>query len=152
MEDLESLTELWLDLAAEQLQFGSHLAVEENRESIRMTLAGHVASETVLVAQTPDVVGFVSFELAEGMFEERQKRGRIQNLYVDPEWRDSGIGSALLEAGQTELQKAGADIVAIEALAENQRARDLYEERGFHPHRIEYERSLQNDTHTKGER
>lgn len=151
-EDLEALTDLWLDLAAEQLQFGSRLAVEENRESIRVTLAGHVAADTVLIARTPAVVGFVSFELADGMFEERLERGRIQNVYVDPAWRDQGIGSALLEAGEDALREAGADAVAIETLAGNERARDLYEDRGYRPHRIEYERSLESDTHTKDER
>jgi ribosomal protein S18 acetylase RimI-like enzyme len=149
MDEIEAITGMWLDLAAEQLQYGSHLRVEANRETIRIDLARHVASETVLVACEEEVVGFVSFEMADGVFEERVRRGRIQNLYVEPGWRDRGVGSALLEAAETALEDAGAEAIVVEAMAPNERARRLYERRGYEPHRVEYERPLETDTDTR---
>lgn len=148
MDDVEAITDMWLDLAAEQLQHGSHLRVDANRETIRIDLARHMAEENVLVARAEGIVGFVSFEMADGVFEERVRRGRIQNLYVVPEWREGGIGSALLEAAESALAEAGADTVAIEAMAGNVRARRFYERHGYDPHRIEYERPVETDTHT----
>jgi ribosomal protein S18 acetylase RimI-like enzyme len=151
MDDIEVISEQWLDLATEQLQYGSHLQVSANREAIKMALARHVAEGTALVARAGSVVGFTSFEIADGVFAERVTRGRVQNLYVDPAWRDRGVGSALLDAAEAALADAGADRIAIEAMAPNEDARRLYEDRGYEPHRIEYERPAQNDTHTSEE-
>jgi ribosomal protein S18 acetylase RimI-like enzyme len=146
MEDVDEITEQWLDLAAEQLQYGSHLRVSANRETIRIALARHVTEGTALLARAEDIVGFVSFEVVDGAFEERVARGRIQNLYVDPAWRDRGVGSTLLAAAESALAEDGIDRIAIEAMASNENARRLYESRGYDPHRIEYERSLEPDT------
>jgi ribosomal protein S18 acetylase RimI-like enzyme len=146
MEDMDAITEQWLDLAAEQLQYGSHLRVSANREAIRMALARHVANGTALLARVEGVVGFVSFEIVDGVFEERVTRGRIQNLYVVPKWRDRGVGSDLLDAAESKLAEDGADRIAIEAMAANENARRLYESRGYDPHRVEYERPAESDT------
>jgi ribosomal protein S18 acetylase RimI-like enzyme len=159
MDDVDALAERWLDLAAEQLQYGSHLRVSANRDAIRMALAGHVAEGTALVARAGAIVGFVSFEIVDGVFAERVTRGRIQNLYVDPSWRDRGVGSALMDAAEAALADAGADRIAIEAMASNENAKRLYESRGYGPHRVEYERPVDgesrspvgNDTHTNEE-
>ena len=152
MEDVDEITEQWLDLAAEQLQYGSHLRVSANRETIRIALARHVTEGTALLARAEDIVGFVSFEVVDGVFEERVTRGRIQNLYVAPAWRDRGVGSALLDAAESALADAGADRVAIEAMAANEDARRLYEDRGYEPHRVEYERPIESDTQTSNGR
>jgi len=150
-DDLEAITDQWLGLAAEQLQHGSHLRVSENREAIRMALARHVAEGTALVARADGIAGFVSFEIVDGVFEERVTRGRIQNLYVDPRWRDRGVGSALLDAAEDALAEAGADRIAVEAMVPNDDARRLYESRGYEPHRIEYERPAGDDTRTRSD-
>ena len=149
MDDLDAITEEWLDLAAEQLSYGSHLRVADNREPVRMTLARHLADGTVLVARESGIVGFVSFETVDGVFEERITRGRVQNLYVKPACRDRGIGSALLDAAEEALAEAGVEVVAVEAMARNRDARQLYENRGYEPHRVEYERRVESDTHTR---
>jgi ribosomal protein S18 acetylase RimI-like enzyme len=65
---------------------------------------------------------------------------------VDPAWRDRGVGSTLLAAAESALDEDGIDRIAIEAMASNENARRLYESRGYDPHRIEYERSLEPDT------
>lgn len=142
MDDIDEITTLWLDLAGEQLQYGSHLRVSANREAIRMALARHIADGTALLAREEVAVGFASFEIVDGVFEERVTRGRIQNLYVEPGSRDRGVGSALLEAAESALTEDGADRIAIEAMAANQNARRLYESRGYDPHRVEYERTV----------
>jgi ribosomal protein S18 acetylase RimI-like enzyme len=150
MADIDEITQLWLDLAAEQLQYGSHLRVSANREPIRIALARHIADGTALLARAEGVVGFVSFEVIDGVFEERVARGRVQNLYVEPTWRDRGVGSSLLGAAESALAEDGVDRIAIETMASNEHARRLYESRGYDPHRVEYERSVKNDTRTGG--
>ena len=151
IDDVDAIAEQWLDLAAEQIQYGSHLRVSANSEPIRMALAKHVSDDTALVARAEGIVGFVSFEIVDGVFEERVTRGRVQNLYVRPGRRNCGVGSALLEAAESALAEAGADRIAVEAMAPNEDARRLYERRGYEPHRMEYERRVENDTQTNQE-
>ncbi|MFC7007667.1 GNAT family N-acetyltransferase [Halalkalicoccus salilacus] len=75
-------------------------------------------------------------------------RGTVHNLYVVPERRGEGIGSALLEAAETELAADGADRICLEALVGNEEARRFYENNGYGPHRIEFEKRVETDNST----
>ena len=56
--------------------------------------------------------------------------GRIRRLYVRCAWRNSGIGSALLE---TLLTIARQSFCTVRLRAENAKAARLYERKGFEP-------------------
>ncbi len=47
------------------------------------------------------------------------------------------------------LRQAGADILALEAMADNESARRFYRRHGYRPHRVELEKSMRSDTHSK---
>lgn len=150
MDDLEAVVEAWVNLARDQRQHGSHILPGENRDPILMRLAGHVVDGTLLVARnTTGILGFVMFELEEGAFKQDATRGIIYNVYVTPDARDQGIGTALIEAAEANLGAAGADVIALEVLADNADARRLYRNLGYRPHRIEFEQAVKSDTHTK---
>ncbi len=57
----------------------------------------------------------------------------IETLVVLPEARGAGVGSALLDAVDAELESAGVHDVLIGAFATNTEAIRLYERRGFRP-------------------
>lgn len=147
-DDLDVLVDQWTALARDQRQYGSHLAPEANRETIRRHLAAHAATNTLLVARDNGIHGFVMYEIETGSFEQTTTRGLIHNIYVVPASRNQGIGTQLLEAAETSLQAAGADVVAIEALTANEDAARLYRRHGYEPHRTEFERPLESDTHS----
>ncbi|MFB6173303.1 MAG: GNAT family N-acetyltransferase [Halobacteriales archaeon] len=149
VDDVEALADQWIALAAEQREFGSHLRAGANREAMRMMLAARAAEDRALVAREEGIVGFVTFDLAEGSLVEDAQRGLIENLYVVPPARDRGVGSALLSAAETALADAGADVIAIEAMADNEAARRLYRRRGYEPRRISYERPAGSDNDTR---
>ena len=147
LEDLDRVVELWVALAAEQRAHGSHLTAESNRALMREALAGHVVDHTCLVARSgdrdpPPVVGFVSYDVERDGLDRDVDRGVVQNLYVVPEARDRGHGTELLRAAESALAAAGVDRIALEAMAANEAARRFYEERGYEPHRLTYERRL----------
>ena len=146
--DLDALADAWVALASEQRQHGSHLAAADNRTAMRSVIAAHVVAGTCLVARTDGggLAGFVNVGLEEAGLQSDAVRGMIHNVYVAPEERGAGVGSALLEAAEAKLAERGADVVAIEALAENAGARRLYERRGYSPHRVAYERTTETDT------
>lgn len=149
MEEIDEIADRWVDLARGQRAHGSHLLAERNRSSIRDTLARNVIADGVLVARDPDIVGFVTFGPETGAYEEDVDRGVVQNLYVRPDRRDEGLGARLLDAAEERLADAGADVVSLEAMAENADARRFYERNGYRPHRVELEKRLESDTDTK---
>jgi ribosomal protein S18 acetylase RimI-like enzyme len=155
-DDVDAVTDMWVALAAGQREHGATLRAEANRATVREWVAQSVVTGELLVARDPDTdavtdgtgssdpdpVGFVGFSLERGDYERDAVRGTVSNLYVKPERRGEGVGAALLDAAERELAEAGADHVALEALADNDRAREFYAERGYGPHRVELTKSL----------
>lgn len=146
------IAEHWRDLATGQREHGSHILPDANETAIREAIIRHIVGDTLLVARTEgDIVGFVMFTVERGTYEQDVMRGIIENLYVNVEQRGDGIGRALLEDAHASLAKRGADVVALEVMADNEEAREFYRRLGYAPHRIELERPMENDTHSKGD-
>lgn len=138
---LDSLVDLWLDLAHDQRAHGSHLCVAENESQIRESLSQRLVVGGVRLARIDDEpVGFTTFYPEQGVFEQDHSRGIIENLFVVESRRGEGVGTALLEAAVDALQESGADRIALDVLAANEQARSFYRDHGFEPHRVELER------------
>ncbi len=152
-EDLETLAEWWVALAAEQREHGSHVLAAPNRETIHEVLAGHRFHGGVLVARLDgELAGFATFAVEDGSFALDASRGVLSNLYVRPERRRRGVGTALLEAVETRLAERGVDVLRLEAMAENEAARRFYRANGYEPHRVTMERPLTGSQAVTGER
>lgn len=152
--DVDALADLWVALARGQRAYRSHIRAEPNRLTAREAIARAVVTDRVRVARDPDLVGFVMYDVEAGRYDQDVVRGVVHNVYVTPDHRGEGVGSALLAAAEAELAEAGADVVALEAMADNEAALDLYERRGYRPHRVELEKRVdasQNDTHSSGD-
>lgn len=151
-DDVDGVTDLWVRLAAGQREHGSHLLPEENRTTIRESVARHAVSNTLLVARAGGLVGFAMVTVEPGAFAQDCTRGVVENLYVVPDRRGEGVGTALAEAAEARLADRDADVVSIEVMAENGRARKLYRQLGYEPHRVELEKPAESDTHSKDRR
>lgn len=147
------LTELWIELATDQRQHGSHLRAEDNRQQIHETMLQHIVSGTAFVARCAEdaggegVVGFVTFGTESGRYAQDSVRGIVHNIYVEPQAREGGIGAALLDAAERELESRGVDVVGLQAMADNDAAISFYRQRGYTPHRVELEKPINGDTH-----
>lgn len=153
-EDVDRLADDWVDLAREQRAFGSHVLPAENRETIRQTFAAYRLDDSLLVARVGDgIAGFASFTVECGSFELDAARGVLSNIFVRPEYRDRGIGSALLARAEDELADRGVDVVVLEAMADNEDARRFYRRHGYDVSRVAMERPIdphgESDTHSK---
>ncbi|MFW6383996.1 MAG: GNAT family N-acetyltransferase [Halodesulfurarchaeum sp.] len=143
MADLDALVESWIALVESQRAFGSHIAGESNRTVARHLLAEYVDAGMVAVARAEaELQGFVMFYEETGTYEQTVRRGVVENIYVRPEGRGAGIGSALLDHAEAALADRGIEVVSIAAMAENDSAIDLYEGRKYSPYRIVFERPL----------
>lgn len=149
INDVEALVDCWVELAADQRQYGSRLLAEANRKPVTDSIAQHVVTDGLLLARESDVLGFVMFHVEEGRYQQDATTGVIVNLYVRPAARNRGIGSALLSAAESTLSEQGVDTVTLEVLSANEAARRFYARHGYRSHRIELEKRIENDTHSK---
>jgi len=150
-DDVDELTEMWLSLAREQREHGSHILSGENRTVIREAMARHVVGDALQVARDGGVVGFVMFTVESGSYEQEYIRGVVENLYVAPDRRGEGVGARLLAAAETVLENRGVEAVSLEVMADNDRARSFYRRQGYDPHRVELEKPTESDTHSRGD-
>ncbi len=165
-DDADTMADRWVDLAADQRNYGSHLEAADNRDRIHETMLQHVVTDTALVARELSeagveegadadgdaLVGFVTFGRETGSYTQDVARGVIHNLHVVPDHRRGGVGSALLSAAEATLAARGVDVVALEAMATNDAARAFYRHHGYSPHRVELEKALESDTPTTDDR
>ena len=159
IDDLDAVTDLWVDLARDQRRHGSTLLARANRPAVREWVARSTVTGELLVARSTAVegrttvrsdaggeptavIGFVGFTLERDGYERDHTRGVVSNLYVRPERRGEGVGAALLAAAEDALAEAGVNAVALEALVDNERARSFYAEHGYEPNRVELRKSL----------
>lgn len=153
VDQAEALTDLWVALADEQTQYDSHVLGERNRGVIADELSRHAVTDRLVIAtEDGETVGFVMFALDRGSYEMAVTQGVIENLFVRPEFRNQGIGSELLATAERQLDKRGADTVVLEAMTENQAARRFYRRHGYDSHRVQLEKSLESDNHSKEDR
>lgn len=152
--ELDLIADWWVDLAREQRAFDSHLSAEANRDLVREAIGRGTISGTVLVARSEDggdggdgegaeLLGFVMVSIETGRYEQDVARGVVDNLYVRPEARNRGVGSELLSAAERTLADASVDVVTLDAMAGNEDARRFYRRHGYAPHRIEFEKVLE---------
>ena len=141
--DVDVIVDLWVALARGQQRHGSDLRPEANRTAVGESFARAVVTGELIVARDDDaVVGFVNFSLDHGGYERDRPRGTVTNLFVVPERRGEGIGSRLLEAAERGLASAGAAVVGLEVMAENDRAREFYRSHGYEAHRVTLTREV----------
>ncbi|WP_338729114.1 GNAT family N-acetyltransferase [Haladaptatus sp. DJG-WS-42] len=150
MEAVETLADLWVELATGQLAYGSHLFAAANRDTIRAALMRFIVADKLIVARENDsIIGFVMFDVEDGMYQQDVTRGIVMNIYVEPSFRGQGIGSELLAAAEEQLRDAGAETVALDVMAANTDAIRFYERHGYHSHRVELEKHIESDNHSK---
>ena len=156
-DDVDWLVDAWIHLAGEQREYGSQVRVESNRETMRPVLASHQTNDTALVARLDgERVGFATYSVERGPIEMSCVRALLSNLWVDPDHRNLGVGTALLRAVETDLEDHGVESCRLEVLSSNDSARRFYRKNGYEPQRVTMRRSLDggdgNDTHTKDDR
>jgi Acetyltransferases len=150
VEDVDDIVDCWVDLAADQQQYGSRLEAAPNRKPATDTVARHIVTGGVLIARDELILGFVMFHTDEGTYKQQENTGEIVNLYVRPSVRNCGIGGELLTAAENELASEGIDTVSLEVLADNEAARRFYRDHGYEHHRIDLAKRIETNTHDGG--
>lgn len=146
LADLASLVDLWNELVTSQRAYGANLDPADNEAVARQYFGRLLVEDGVQMATIDgEPVGFVSFELEPDQFDRERTVGIVENLYVRPPHRNTGLGTRLLRAAEDGLVAAGAEMIQLEAMTANERARSFYTGRGYDPYRIRYAKSVETD-------
>jgi GNAT superfamily N-acetyltransferase len=105
-------------------QSGALLIAEEHGQLVGLVACMVVEDDAVLETADSNVHGY------------------INDIYVVPERRGTGLAHALLQAAEDHLASTAVIRVRINVLAANAMARRAYEKHGFEPYEVMYEKRL----------
>lgn len=134
--DAAEAARLWMQSAEEHT---SHDRVYETSPGAEKTMRRFLADVAkssysfLFVAVVGDrTVGFISGELRQGSPTFLPKTwASVDDVFIEPEYRNRGMGRALLQSVQAWAQERGADGISLQVAAANSRGRKFYEDLGF---------------------
>jgi len=156
LEDIEELAPLWLALFRHHAEVGAGTGTftdEERSWPHRAALYREWLAQPpsfVLIARDAEGVarGYAMVAVREpddevlDTWEADGPIAELETLVVAADARGQGVGSALLDGVEQELLKLGIRDLGVSVLAGNDRARRLYESRGFRPQMLHLARRL----------
>ena len=135
-DDAAEAARLWMRSAEEHT---AHDRIYETAPGAEKTMRRFLADVAnsgysfLFVAAAGDrTVGFISGELRQGSptFLPRTWAS-VDDVFVEPEYRNRGMGRALLQSVRDWAQERGADGISLQVAAANARGRKFYEDLGF---------------------
>jgi ribosomal protein S18 acetylase RimI-like enzyme len=135
-EDAAEAARLWMQSAREHTAHDPIYATSPGAERVMRRfladLAGSSHSFLFVAENGGRTVGFISGELREGSPTFQAKTwASVDDVFVEPDHRNLGVGRALLGCVKEWAKKRGADGVSLQVAAANERGRKFYEELGF---------------------
>ena len=135
-EDAAAAARLWMRSAEEHTAHDRVYQTSPDAEKTMRRFLADVANSTysfLFVAVTEErTVGFISGELRQGSPAFLPKTwASVDDVFVEPEHRNRGMGRALLQSVRAWAQEKNADGISLQVAAANTRGRKFYEELGF---------------------
>ena len=135
-EDAAEVARLWMQSAKEHTFHDPIYATIPDAERIMRRFLADVASSGhsfLFVAEHDGrTVGFVSGELRASSPTFRPKTwAAVDDVFVEPDHRNLGVGRALLESVRRWAKERGVDGISLQVAAANERGRKFYKDLGF---------------------
>jgi GNAT superfamily N-acetyltransferase len=135
-EDAAEAARLWMQSAREHTAhdpiYDTAPGAEKVMRRFLADLAGSNHSFLFVAESAGRTVGFISGELREGSPTFRSKTwAAVDDVFVEPDHRNLGVGRALLESVKAWAKERGADGISLQVAAANERGRKFYEGLGF---------------------
>ena len=135
-DDAAEAARLWMRSAEEHTAhdriYETAPGAEKTMRRFLVDVANSGYSFLFVVAAGDRTVGFISGELRQGSptFLPRTWAS-VDDVFVEPEYRNRGMGRALLQSVRDWAQERGADGISLQVAAANARGRKFYEDLGF---------------------
>lgn len=135
-EDAAEAARLWMRSAEEHTSHDPVYETSPDAEKTMRRFLADVANSSysfLIVAVTEgQTVGFISGELRQGSPTFLPKTwASVDDVFVDPDHRNRGIGHALLRSVREWAQERDADGISLQVAAANTRGRKFYDDLGF---------------------
>ena len=135
-EDAAEAARLWTQSAEEHTGHDPIYATVPGAERVMRRFLADLINRShsfLFVAESGGrTVGFVSGELREGSPTFRQKTwASVDDVFVEPDHRNLGVGRALLTSVGTWAQERRADGISLQVAAANEMGRKFYQGLGF---------------------
>jgi ribosomal protein S18 acetylase RimI-like enzyme len=135
-EDAAETARLWMRSAEEHTAHDRVYQTAPGAEKTMRRFLADVANSgysfLFVVAAGDRTVGFISGELRQGSPTFLPKTwASVDDVFVEPEYRNRGMGRALLQSVQSWARERGADGISLQVAAANSRGRKFYEDLGF---------------------
>ncbi|QPV62757.1 GNAT family N-acetyltransferase [Halosimplex litoreum] len=144
--DTETLAEHWFALATAMEQYDdlNEIAYDdpEPAEAGFERLLSADDTTVYLLTVGDDERGFLVLRSGEHPSRTHSEYLDIVDLYVEPEHRDEGHGSAALDSVMEVANDRGVDYVEVSCEWANDGARRFYEDSGFEPKQVTYTRRV----------
>ncbi len=138
--DAEEVGRLWYNLSLHHELYAKYYQVKRDTESV---LADHVRellqrSCIFFVAEVSGrVVGFVSgYVVLRNPQLEIERIGKVDNIFVDGDYRGQGIGTRLLETLFDYFKRQGTEYTELSCDFANEKALHLYKKLGFKEQKV----------------
>ena len=135
-DDAAEAARLWMRSAEEHTAhdrvYETAPGAEKTMRRFLVDVANSGYSFLFVAAAGDRTVGFISGELRQGSptFHPRTWAS-VDDVFVEPEYRNRGMGRALLQSVSDWAQERGADGISLQVAAANARGRKFYEDLGF---------------------
>ena len=135
-EDAADAARLWMQSAKEHTSHDPIYTTSPGAERVMQRFLADLTSSShafLFVAEYDGrTVGFVSGELRESSPTFRPKTwASVDDVFVESNYRNLGVGRALVEGVKAWAKERGADGVSLQVAAANERGRKFYEDLGF---------------------
>ncbi|HYQ84176.1 MAG TPA: GNAT family N-acetyltransferase [Rubrobacter sp.] len=135
-EDAAETARLWMRSAEEHTAHDRVYQTAPGAEKTMRRFLADVANSgysfLFVVAAGDRTVGFISGELRQGSPTFLPKTwASVDDVFVEPEYRNRGMGRALLQSVRSWAQERGADGISLQVAAANARGRKFYQDLGF---------------------
>lgn len=127
---LPSEAELLLDLAQAFHEEDNHPLSPEGAIALRQIVAGEPMARCWLIRRHGQVIGYIVLTLGYSI-EHGGRDGFVDDLYLIPSARGTGMGAAVLEFALDQARRLGIVTLHLEVDPRNERAMSLYRSRGF---------------------
>jgi ribosomal protein S18 acetylase RimI-like enzyme len=135
-EDAAEAARLWMQSAEEHTAHDRVYATAPGAEKTMRRFLADVANSgysfLFVAVAGGRTVGFISGELRQGSPTFLPKTwASVDDVFVEPDYRNRGMGRALLQSVEAWAKERDADGVSLQVAAANTRGRKFYEDLGF---------------------
>lgn len=148
-EDFEDLLRLNKDLFAYEYEAGFSKTYDQDwtySENGKAVFSSYFkdqnAAAWVAANSESQAVGYLAAVFKDQPYRNPQRVAEIEMVYIDENYRCSGIGRTMIEEFKKWAAQNDCGIMRVGALAPNQHARDFYEKWGFAEAEIMYEMTV----------